>query len=281
MSIIFVNKPKGITSFDVCYKLRKVLNTKHIGHSGTLDPNASGVMVIASDKDTKALQFLKKDTKEYIATCTIGIKTDTLDIEGNVIEKLDNPYIPSIDEIKSVFNKFIGKSKQKPPMYSAIHVDGKRLYDLARKNIEVDIKEREIEIFEIELLSLKDNVFSFRCLVSSGTYIRVLLEDILKDLNTIGVLSDLVRTKSGNVTIDECFSLDSIEKGNYKEHTSFDILKDMYYVYNKANIKDVLDGKPIKDSSLNDDYILISDNNKAIAIYKKDKDKYTCVRGLF
>ena len=151
MSIIFVDKPKGITSFDVCYKLRKALNTKHIGHSGTLDPNASGVMIIASDKDTKVLQFLKKDTKEYIGTCTLGIRTDTLDIEGKVLEKKDDYKVPSKDELNNIFNKFIGKSKQKPPMFSAIRHNGKRLYDLARENKEVDIKERDIEIYSLEL----------------------------------------------------------------------------------------------------------------------------------
>lgn len=281
MSIIYVNKPKGITSFDVCYRLRKVFNTKKIGHSGTLDPNATGAMIVATDNDTKVIQFLKNDTKEYIATCTLGYETDTLDSEGKIVKQLDTFAKPTNDELNTVFSHFIGKQKQTPPMFSALRHNGKRLYDLARDNIEVEIKERDIEIYNIELLENNDNKFIFKCLVSSGTYIRVLLADILKELRLIGVLSDLERTMIGNVSLKQCYSLESIEKGDYKTYSSFDVLKDKYYVYEVNNVKDIMSGKPIIDNNLNEEYILVSNNSQSLAIYKKDKDKYTCIRGLF
>lgn len=280
MGIIYVNKPKGITSFDVCYKVRKVLQTKHIGHSGTLDPLATGAMILAYDKDTKVIQFLKSDTKEYTATCLIGVETDTLDIDGKVLKKEDNA-MPSEDSIKEVLNTFIGKQLQTPPMYSAIRHNGKHLYDLARDNIEVDVKNREIEVFNIELLSTSKNIFTFKCKVSSGTYIRVLLKDILDKLGIIGTLQDLVRTKIGNVDIKDCFSIEDINNGKYIEYSALDVLKDKYYIYEVKDPKSIYNGRPIIDNSLKDEYILVVNDNKAIAIYKKDKEKYTCVRGLF
>ena len=278
MSILFVNKPKGITSFDVCYKLRKVLNTKHIGHTGTLDPNASGVMILCSDKDTKTIQFLKADTKEYIGVCKLGIKTDTLDIDGKVLEQ--RKCSVNKDDLINTFKSFLGKSKQKPPKYSAIRHNGKKLYELARQNIEVEIKERDIEVFNLELIEFSDMEFSFKCKVSSGTYIRVLLEDILNKLGVIGTLSDLKRIKCGSVSLDECELLDDILDGKYKFYNSYDLLKNIMNTYEIKDIKPIYDGKPIK-LDIDSDIVLITNNNKAIAVYKKSGEVYTCIRGLF
>ena len=158
MAILYIDKPKGLTSFDICFKLRKVLGTKKIGHTGTLDPNATGLMIVLSDKDSKANQFLVSDNKEYIATCLLGIETDTLDIDGNIIKEKEET-MPSSKEIEEVLNSFLGESYQIPPMTSAIKKNGKKLYEYQREGVEVEIEPRKINVEEIELLSVNDNDF--------------------------------------------------------------------------------------------------------------------------
>ncbi|MGN1405762.1 MAG: tRNA pseudouridine(55) synthase TruB, partial [Erysipelotrichaceae bacterium] len=170
MSILYIDKPKGMTSFDICFRLRKVLGTKKIGHTGTLDPNATGLMIVLSEKDTKANQFLVSDYKEYIGECLIGIKTDTLDIDGNILEEKTET-MPERKEIISVLESFLGDSMQIPPMTSAIKVDGKKLYEYQREGKTVELEPRPITVSKIELLELNDRTFTFRCRVSSGTYI--------------------------------------------------------------------------------------------------------------
>ena len=160
-NVLYVNKPSGMTSFDVCYRLRKVLGTKKIGHTGTLDPLASGVMIVLFDKATKANQFLVSDNKEYIAKIKFGIETDTLDIDGNVIK--ESPYsLPNKEKIIEVLKSFIGPGKQVVPMTSAISVNGKRLYQYQREGKEVELPVRDINVYEIELLEMFDDGFSFR-----------------------------------------------------------------------------------------------------------------------
>ena len=156
MAILYIDKPKGLTSFDICFKLRKVLGTKKIGHTGTLDPNATGLMIILSDKDSKANQFLVSDNKEYIATCLLGIETDTLDIDGKVVNTKEE-FMPDKEEIKNVLSSFLGESYQIPPMTSAIKKNGKKLYEYQREGIEVEIEPRKINIEEIELLDINDS----------------------------------------------------------------------------------------------------------------------------
>jgi len=209
LKCLYINKPKGMTSFDVCFKLRKILNTKNIGHTGTLDPNASGVMVVLFDNSCKLNQFLVSETKEYIAEVLIGKETDTLDIDGNIINSKDE-IMPDKDKIISVLNSFLGKSKQIVPLTSSVKIDGKKLYEYQRNNIEVDLPIKDIEVFDIELLNVDINTFTFRVLVSSGTYIRALARDILNKLNIIGTLNNLTRTKINKIDISDCDNLNDI-----------------------------------------------------------------------
>lgn len=276
--IVLVNKPKGITSFDVCFKMRKIFNTKRIGHTGTLDPNATGLMMVLIDKATKINQFVLSLKKEYIATVKIGIKTDSEDIDGKLIEER-NEIMPNKELIEDVLKSFIGKSKQIPPMTSAIKVNGKKLYEYQRNNQEVDVKPRDIEVFDIELLDINKDSFIFKTTVSSGTYIRTLAKDILNKMGIIGTLLDLKRTKIDNFKLEDASTIENIENGQYQELNVYDVLSMYYPIYQVDNRNDVINGKPLK---LNLDYeqILCVDNQEVLAIYYKDGDLYRCKRGL-
>ena len=276
--ILYIDKPKGITSFDVCFKLRKVFNTKKIGHTGTLDPNATGLMICLVNNAAKANQFLVSAKKEYVATVKLGIKTDSEDINGNVILTREET-MPRKEDLIKVLNSFLGKSLQVPPITSAIKVNGKKLYEYQRNNEYVEIKPREVEIYEIELLNIDNEYFSFRCLVSSGTYIRSLVRDILAKFDIIGTLSDLRRTKIDDVSIENANSLEDVLSGNYKSHSIYEVLSKYYYVYEVNNRRHIVDGKPLK-LDLDVEYILCVKDKEALAIYKKDGAMYYCVRGL-
>lgn len=278
-NMLFINKPIGMTSFDVCFKLRKVLNTKKIGHTGTLDPNASGVMIVLYNNATKANQFLVTERKEYIAKVKLGIETDTLDIDGKIINTKDY-IVPERDLLVEKLNEFKGKSIQEVPITSAVKIDGKKLYEYQRQNIEVELPKRQIEVFEIELLDIYEDGFSFRCLVSSGTYIRAIVRDLLKRIDLIGTLESLVRTSIDTVKLDDCDNLDDVLNGNYKTHDIYELLSKKYECIEYENIDDIYNGKRINLDS-NSDRILITHNNEAIAIYEKEYDIYKSIRGLW
>ena len=277
--IIYVDKPKGITSFDLCFKLRKVFKTKKIGHTGTLDPNATGLMICLIDSATKVNQFLISANKEYIATVKIGIKTDSEDIDGN-IEVLKKEIMPPKSVIEKTINSFIGKSYQIPPMASAIKVKGKKLYEYMRNNESVAIKPRAIEVFSIELLNCNAETFTFKCKVTSGTYIRTLAQDILNKLNIIGTLSELRRIAIDNISIHEADSLNDIIQDNYHSHSIYEVLSKYYEVYKVNDSKAIKDGKPLICNSLSPYILCSNDANEALAIYRKDGNLYRCVRGL-
>lgn len=279
MAILYIDKPKGLTSFDICFKLRKVLGTKKIGHTGTLDPNATGLMIVLSDKDSKANQFLVSDNKEYIATCLLGIETDTLDIDGKVVNTKEE-IMPDKEEIKNVLSSFLGESYQIPPMTSAIKKNGKKLYEYQREGIEVEIEPRKINIEEIELLDINDKTFSFRCKVSSGTYIRSLLKDILTKLNVIGTLSELRRTKINDIDVSKADKLEDVLEGRYTCQNLYDLLIKRYKEYVVSDPKDILNGKRLYLKS-NENELLITYNKQCLAIYVKEKNYYVSKRGLF
>lgn len=278
-NVLYVNKPRGITSFDVCFKLRKVLNTRKIGHTGTLDPMAEGVMVVLFDNATKANQFIVTHNKKYHAHVIFGVSTDTLDITGNIIKESDF-VVPERQEIIDVLNSFKGKSLQEVPITSAVKVDGKRLYEYQRQNKQVKLPVREIEVLSIELDSIYKNGFSFICEVSSGTYIRALVRDILSILQLDGCLSALKRLSLGDVTIDDCDCLDDILNGSYHLHDLYEILSKQYETIEYENIDDIKNGKKIKLDSNNEE-VLICHDKEVLAIYKKDNNLYRCLRGLW
>ena len=187
---LIINKDVDWTSRDVVNKLNKIFKTKKIGHTGTLDPNATGVMVCLIGKYTKLTEVLTSPNKEYIAVIKLGIKTDTLDIKGNVIETKEIPKL-TINKVKEVIASFKGEYLQTVPLYSAIHKDGKRLYEYARNNEKVELPQNKVNIFNIELLEFNNNEIKFKCVVSKGTYIRSLAQSICDKLNVIGTLSAL------------------------------------------------------------------------------------------
>ncbi len=277
--ILYIDKPKGITSFDLCFKLRKVFNTKKIGHTGTLDPNATGLMVCLINNASKTNQFLVSASKEYIATVKIGIKTDSEDIDGNIIQQKAE-VMPSKEDIEKALKSFLGKSTQIPPMASAIKVNGKKLYEYMRNNETVEIKPRDIEVYSIELLDVDDDTFSFRCNVSSGTYIRTLAQDVLKKINIIGTCLDLRRTKIDDIDISEADSLEDVLAGKYHVHSIYEVLSKYYYVYRVKDSKAIKDGKPFKADLSDETVLCVDENNLALAIYKKEDGMYRCVRGL-
>ena len=262
--IILVNKDSYITSRGVVNKLVKILNTKKIGHTGTLDPMAKGVLVVLTNKYTKLVDLITSLDKEYIATIKLGIKTDTLDITGNILEENNNINLDEF-KIKDTLQSFIGKYIEEIPVYSAVHVNGKRLYEYARNNEEVILPKKEVIIYDIELLEYKNDLIKFRVVVSKGTYIRSLINDICNKLNVIGCMNDLIRTKQGIFKIEDSYTLEEIENGNYKS----------------LNIDDVLDLKKVKlDSSLYkkvingnileleyNGYVLFKKDNTDIALY--------------
>ena len=208
--IIVVNKPKGITSFDVIRKLKKILKTKKIGHTGTLDPLATGVMLVCVGKATKLASDLEAKNKIYIADFDIGYATDTYDIEGKKIA--ENIIEVSKENLEQSIKKFIGNIKQVPPMYSAIKIDGNKLYHLARKGIEVERPERDVTIEYINLLDFKDNKAKIETKVSKGCYIRSLIYDIGQDLGTYATMTALQRKQVGDYSLENSYSLEQIEE---------------------------------------------------------------------
>ena len=208
--VIVVNKPKGITSFDVIRKLKKILKTKKIGHTGTLDPLAIGVMLVCVGKATKLASDLEAKDKVYIADFDIGYATDTYDIEGKKIA--ENIIEVSKENLEQSLKKFIGNIKQVPPMYSAIKIDGNKLYHLARKGIEVERPERDITIEYINLLDFKDNKAKIETKVSKGCYIRSLIYDIGQDLGTYATMTALQRKQVGDYSLENSYSLEQIEE---------------------------------------------------------------------
>ena len=270
--ILLVNKPINYTSRDVVNKLTKILNTKKIGHTGTLDPIATGVLVITIGKSTKLCDLLTSKYKENIATIKLGIKTDTLDITGKPIEEQKIKSYTK-EEISNVLKSFLGKSIQETPIYSAVKVNGKKLYEYARESIPVELPKREIDIKEIELLDYKDSEITFKTTVSKGTYIRALINDICTKLNTIGTMSKLIRTKQGDFKLEDCYTLEDIEANNYKILSNEEVLKNIDTIdINDDLLKPVNNGAVINKCFKND-IACLRYNNKIIAIYKEyDKD---------
>ena len=278
-NVLYINKPQGISSFDICYKLRKVLNTKKIGHTGTLDPNATGVMVILYNEATKAAQFLVSDKKTYKARVLLGTKTDTLDIDGNVVET--RPYaVPEKEKIKEVLNSYRGKSKQVVPITSAKKINGKKLYQYQLKGQEVELPVIDIEVFDISLNEIYEDGFEFSCEVTAGTYVRALARDILEKLDEIGTLSKLCRTCIDDINLDECDELDDVLNGKYTAHNLLDVLSKRYKTYEVDNVEDIKNGKRIKIDS-DEQYLLLTNNNELLAMYQKDGNEYKSARGLW
>ena len=263
--VIVVNKPKGITSRDVVNKLVKVFGTKSIGHIGTLDPMATGVLVCLVGKYTKLGSIMVNHDKEYVAIFKLNVLTDTLDIEGKVLDTDDKKI--SLEDMQGAIEHFNGLTyMQEVPIYSAVKVNGKKLYDYARSNEDVILPKKEVTIYKLELVSFEDEV-KIKCKVSKGTYIRALIRDICAYLGTYGIMTDLVRTKLGDYDKSDAYSLDDISNGKYKLYSLEDIFNlDVRYI-NNDNHKQIYNGNIVKDKNSN--YILYKDGDKAVAFYTR------------
>ena len=225
--IILINKPKNNTSHDIVRKVKKLLNQK-VGHTGTLDPNATGVLPLLIGKGTELSKYLINHDKIYEAILQLGEKRDTADVEGNVVEEKDvSERCLDKANIENIFKSFIGIQEQIPPMYSAIKVNGKKLYEYARKGENIEVQPRKIEIYSMELIDVDktNKQIHFRVKCSKGTYIRTLCEDIAYKLQTVGYMKELKRTQVGEFKIEDAITIEQLE----------DIIK---YRLKKEEIKD-------------------------------------------
>ena len=280
--LILIDKQVGATSYDAVRLVKRIFNTNKVGHCGTLDPFASGLLIVGINQATKVMTFLEHDYKEYEATIKFGVATDSYDTEGKVVEEKE--VINYNDEqINEVLASFVGEITQTPPVFSSIHVDGKKLYEYARNNIEVEVPSRNVFIHDIRLL--ENNKDSIRIYVkcSRGTYIRSLGVDIAKKLNNVGHLSALRRLSIGNVSVDMANSYEDLEQGNVNLISIKDALSyKKLYISDPKILKRVYNGQDIILKNETEDRIIIIDNEKEIAIYdKKEEVFYHCIRGLF
>lgn len=275
--ILIINKPTGYTSRDVVNRVSKILNIKKIGHTGTLDPMATGVLVLCIGKATKLVEILTAAEKEYIAEVTLGINTDTLDSMGNILEER-NVHIDK-EQIIRALNSMSGFYEQEVPIYSAVKINGKKMYEYARENKKIDLPKRIVEINKIELLGdikYENNktIFKFKCLVSKGTYIRSLIRDIALKLNTIGIMSNLNRTKQGSFDLNNSYNLDDIESGNFHLINIEECLKNYKSIIADDFLTKKIMNGAILQNRYNEDIIVFKDSNSnVLAIYKPyDKD---------
>lgn len=265
--IILINKPKNYTSHDIVAKVRKILNIKKVGHTGTLDPNATGVLPLLIGTGTKLSKYLIEHDKEYEVALKLGIKTDTADGEGNIIE-IKNVDIIDQTKIKDVLSSFIGKQEQLPPMYSAIKVKGKKLYEYARSGQAIEVEPRNIEIYDIKLLDINkiENEIFFKVSCSKGTYIRSLCEDIAERLDTVGYMKELNRTKVGKFKIRDAISVEQLEndigKVNIITMEKFFSNKDKINL-NSKQLEKIINGVKLKVEK-NDGIYNIYNNEKYI-----------------
>lgn len=270
--IFIIDKEQGKTSRDIVNEVCRKFQTKKVGHTGTLDPLATGVLVVAVNEGTKIIEFLMSDEKEYIAEVIVGVEMDTLDITGNVLRKEEKNC--SKEEIEQVLHSFLGKYEQEVPKYSAVHVDGKRLYEYAREEKEVLLPKRLVEIKDIELLNCIEEYpqkFTFRVSVSKGTYIRSLIRDIGIKLGVCCSMSNLRRIRQGSFLIKDAKKIEEL-----KEEDLFSIreaLSDMpqKIIEDETKIKKIRNGAKLSNE-IEEDTCFLDSSGNVLAIYEKQGD---------
>ena len=294
--ILVVNKRQGITSHDCIYILRDLLEIKKIGHTGTLDPMATGVLPMTIGKATRVSSFIQNSEKEYIATIEFGIETDTEDITGNIIERSDK--IPTEKEVLDILPKFTGRIEQIPPMYSAVRVDGRKLYKIAREGKVVERKARPVKILDIRIIEMDLPRVRMEVSCSKGTYIRTLCHDIGEQLGCGGCMESLIRTRVSAFQIKDAKTLEEI--GALKQEGMLEEIlvpiDEMFPLYPKITVKDdwkafakngnPLDEKMLKDADSQEEdrqVRLYEESGKFIAIYqwKEKEKKYHIVKMFF
>jgi tRNA pseudouridine55 synthase len=293
MGIYIVNKPLGKTSFDAVAIARKQLGTKSVGHTGTLDPLATGVLVIATDSSTKLVQFMTADSKDYLALISLGASTPTLDAEGLILETGDVPEFSS-EQIEAVLEKFVGAQQQMPPIYSAIHVNGERAYDLARAGKEVNLEPRNVTIHKLELLKYGKNLEAvsegiphplptplgdFPTLlvfasVSSGTYLRSLARDVGEALKVPAHLSGLIRTRVGKFKLEQAVELTDLRTAT--PIPDLDTLEMPRIEVTPRQAKDIRDGKKLEHDAVGE--VVLTLEGQLVAVVEGDGSRLKVVR---
>lgn len=268
--ILLVNKPKGMTSRDVDSIISKKFDTKKVGHTGTLDPLASGVLIVLLNKATKISQDITSNDKEYIATVKMGIETDTLDITGEIIET--NHQLRKMD-LEKVLKSFKKTYLQEVPIYSAVKVKGKKLYQYARENIDVELPKKEVTIKEIELLEQKKDTFKFRCVVSKGTYIRSLIRDIGKSITTPMTMQDLVRVKEAGFNLENSYTLEEIANNHYEIIPIEKVLNYQIIKVNEQVARNIKNGMMLENIYHVEDRVFFKNQDKLLAIYEVTENR--------
>jgi tRNA pseudouridine55 synthase len=284
--VILINKPSGMTSHDVVNRLRKIFGIKRIGHTGTLDPLARGLLVVCLGEATKLVPFLEQDDKVYDVEIMLGKATSTGDLAGEVVAEALVPYF-SPEIIDQVLGQFTGEIVQTPPKYSAIKVEGKKLYEYARKNQAVEIPQRTVKIFRLERtseLDYRDGLCTFRFVahVSKGTYIRTLCEDIAKALELPGVMSDLVRIRCGKFHLSDASTLEEAEQNKLRFIPMLEALNLPVITVTEDMLKRVKNGMVLPAERFKEklSQFAIADEGKLLAIYQFEENKnvYKAVR---
>ncbi len=272
---LLIDKDVSLTSNDVDYKVKRIFNTKKVGHLGTLDPFATGLLIIGINEATKLFKVIDEEKKTYVAKLVLNKETDTLDNTGKIINIVDRKEIAE-EEILDVFNSMLGKNKQIPPKYSAVHVNGKRAYELARNNVDFKLLEKEIYIYDIKLLDYKNDEITFKTTVSKGCYIRQLGLDIAKKLNTVGYLNYLRREEIGKYKVSDA------KKINDVDFSSLIKIEDMFKDIKRIDVQNDKLLKLIKNGNVlkldyKEETIFFKHGDALIALYKKQDDIYHLV----
>lgn len=263
--IIAINKPRDWTSFDVVNKIKRLLKIKRVGHLGTLDPMATGVLLVTVGKATKLFDYFQNKNKTYLAKFEFGYETDTLDITGKITKKTDT--LPSIDDIKKSINKFIGEIEQVPPKYSAKNINGKRAYQLARNNEEFELKPKLVKIDDIKIVDYSNNILTVIISCGSGTYIRSICRDLAEKLNSYATMIELVRTGVGRINLKNCVNIQELDESNIRNYIiKLDKMLDIPIFSNNSQTTSKLLNGQIIDTEYNDGLYKLNDSMDTIAI---------------
>ena len=278
-AVILLNKPAGMTSFDAVAKCRRIFHERKIGHTGTLDPEASGLMIILLGKYTKLLPYCVKNHKAYQATLKLGEMTDTEDIWGTIINT-KTPSIHTEAEIDNAVQSLTGDILQVPPMYSALKKNGKKLYEYARQGIEIEREARPVHISTLEVEKINETNYRMNAVVSSGTYIRTLITDFGKQLDELAIMSSLVRTKIEHLSLKDACTFEDLESG-VSFLSPIQVIDPTYKIVETDRVVDIKNGKRIK-LDIRDPQVIFTSNGELLAAYALQEDGlYHCLRGLF
>ncbi|WP_313982474.1 tRNA pseudouridine(55) synthase TruB [uncultured Solobacterium sp.] len=278
-AVILLNKPAGMTSFDAVAKCRRIFHERKIGHTGTLDPEASGLMIILLGKYTKLLPYCVKNHKAYQATLKLGEMTDTEDIWGTIINT-KTPSIHTEAEIDNAVQSLTGDILQVPPMYSALKKDGKKLYEYARQGIEIEREARSVHISSLEVEKIDEINYRMNAVVSSGTYIRTLITDFGKQLDELAIMSSLVRTKIEHLSLKDACTFEDLES-DVSFLSPIQVIDPTYKIVETDRVVDIKNGKRIK-LDIRDPQVIFTSNGELLAAYALREDGlYHCLRGLF